>query len=141
MWIIFFIPTMLCSIDFLWVSLNAPNLLVDHAHYVALTIWVVANSVWAISNIWYPDYDRPLNMFEVNDEALKTGRWFSSWVVMFSWTPIVLLHTIWIYGTATGKIIEEEENATEMKVQATQSPFSHAEEGGAAKSNKSVAAY
>ena len=39
-----------------------------------------------------------------NDEALKTGRWFSSWVLFSSWVPLVLLHVIWIYGTITNEI-------------------------------------
>lgn len=130
MWIIFFIPTIICSVDFLWVSLQAPNLLVDHAHYVALSIWVCANAVWAIANIWYADYDTAFGLFDMNNEALKTGRWFSSWVLILSWQPIIILHIFWIYGTYTGHIVEEEVSMQPRKTEATemtQSPFSHAE--------------
>jgi hypothetical protein len=47
MWLVSVLPTLLIMLDFAWTSLWSRRLLVDHAHYAAQFLWVIANAIWA----------------------------------------------------------------------------------------------
>lgn len=44
--VVFFIPTFLLSIDFVWVTLWVKHGLIDHAHYCAGLLWLCSASAW-----------------------------------------------------------------------------------------------
>ena len=68
------------------------------------------SAVWASGELFFtPDYDNALSMFLTSGDALKTSRWYSSWVVMLALVPIVLLYLVWIPATVLGLIEEEQE--------------------------------
>jgi hypothetical protein len=70
--------------------------------------WVVSASSWAAGEFYLsPNYDSPIGIFEIhrNDgEALRTSRWYASWLLVLAALPIVLLHLLWIPATLCGYI-------------------------------------
>lgn len=42
--------------------------------------------------------------FRFDSESRVTARWYSSWVVIFSFLPLVVLYAIWIPATLDGRI-------------------------------------
>jgi hypothetical protein len=105
MWLVFFFPALFVSLDFAWLSLHRKDMLIEHAHYVAQLLWMCANAVWAAGEFFLsPNHDEPLNMDRWNSEARVTSRWYSSWVVVLSFLPLVMLYCIWIPATIMGRI-------------------------------------
>lgn len=105
MWLVFFFPALFVSLDFAWISLHRKDMLIEHAHYLAQLLWMCANAVWAAGEFFLsPNHDEPLNMDRWNSEARVTSRWYSSWVVVLSYLPLVVLYCIWIPATIMGKI-------------------------------------
>jgi hypothetical protein len=39
-------------------------MIVDHAHYVAQFLWVLANLTWAAGEIFDPAYDKPFPLVD-----------------------------------------------------------------------------
>ena len=54
MWIVFTAPTIAMAFEFMYCSFFRKHLLVDHAHYCAMFIWVTANAVWAGGELFNP---------------------------------------------------------------------------------------
>ena len=105
MWLVFFFPTAFVSMDFVWLTLYRKDMLIEHAHYVAQLLWMMANAVWAGGEFFFsPNHDEPLNMNRWSSEARVTARWYSSWVVVLAFVPLVVLYCIWIPATLLGKI-------------------------------------
>ena len=50
-WIFFSIPTIFMAWDFVYCSLLRKHLMVDHAHYCAMFVWVAANAVWYVVGV------------------------------------------------------------------------------------------
>ena len=48
-WIIFVIPTLAVAFDFVMISLMDKELLIDHVHYMATLLWVLAVRVFVLS--------------------------------------------------------------------------------------------
>lgn len=122
MWIIFATFTFLIAFDFMWVSLWSKRGVIDHAHYVSQFMWVFANAVWALGEfVVTPNYDEPIGkccssacqklnsdiigLFNFNNpDAFKTSRWYSSWTVLASFIPLLMMYSIWVPATYMGKI-------------------------------------
>jgi hypothetical protein len=39
-------------------------MLVDHVHYIAQTLWLTANIVWALGELWELDDDEPYDLYD-----------------------------------------------------------------------------
>ena len=105
MWLVFFIPTLFIGIDFVYLTIKSKRLMIDHAHYFAQFLWVVANAVWAGGEFWFtPDNDSAIPIGRFSSEARHTSRWYSSWVVLASYLPLISLYILWLYYTFFGVI-------------------------------------
>lgn len=105
MWLVFFIPTLLIGLDFVILTMRSKRLMIDHAHYFAQYMWVLANAVWAGGEFWFtPNNDSAIPVGRFSSEARHTSRWYSSWVVLGAYIPLVALYVLWIYYTYFGVI-------------------------------------
>jgi hypothetical protein len=105
MWLVFFIPTLLIGWDFVYMTLRSKRLMIDHAHYFAQLMWVIANAVWAGGEFWFtPNNDSAIPVSRFSAEARHTSRWYSSWVVLGAYLPLIALYVLWMYYTYYGGI-------------------------------------
>lgn len=105
MWLVFFVPTLLIGLDFVYLTLKSKRMLIDHAHYFAQYMWVLANAVWAGGEFWFtPNNDSAIPVSRFSSEARHTSRWYSSWVVLGAYIPLAALYVLWIYHTYFGII-------------------------------------
>lgn len=74
-------------------------MIVEHAHYTALLIWVIGNLVWAGGEIYDPKHDTPFPFLNPPNEAYITLRWYSSWILATAFTTIFAMYLIWIQST------------------------------------------
>ena len=113
MWIVFTAPTIAMAWDFMYCSLFRKHLLVDHAHYCAMFIWVTANAVWAGGELFNPDFDYPFPLDTVDPEATITPRWYSAWLLVATFVPILIMYALWAHYTCQGtlKVSGDPENA------------------------------
>jgi hypothetical protein len=116
MWVIFFIPTLLIAFDFCYVSLKGKNMVIDHAHYVSQLLWVSANATWGAGEFWFSkNHDSALAMTSWNRDIRLTFRWYSAWVVVSAYVPLIILYLIWIPSTIIGRIEDDEERHVESQ--------------------------
>ena len=100
MWVIFVIPTILVALDFSYTSFFNKFTLIDHAHYVAVFLWVMGNFTWALGELFYPEYDAAFPLGGSSDSSyLLTARWWSSWIMVSSYLPLAAVYAIWVYYT------------------------------------------
>ena len=80
-------------------------MIIDHAHYCAQFLWVMGNWTWALGEIYYSNRDKPHPLWEINsDEATKTCRFYSSWILVIAYIPIMVLYCIWLPLTCLGRL-------------------------------------
>eukprot|EP01039_Chlorochromonas_danica_P007052 gene7052-7798_t len=107
-WAICLVPTFLIGIDFIITTARRKNMLIDCVHYTAQLMWVIANALWALGEIFgvpgYGDDDAPHSVFEFSDEAVARCRWWSSWMLIAAYVPIVMLYCVWLPLTCMGTI-------------------------------------
>lgn len=105
MWLVFLVPTLLIGFDFVYLTLRSRGLVIDHAHYFAQFMWVLANTVWAGGEFWItPDMDSAIPFTRFSSDARHTSRWYSSWVVLGAYLPLVAMYVLWFYYTWWGTI-------------------------------------
>lgn len=92
-WWIAFVMTTLLGVEFIWVSYKK-GYVVDVAHYVAQLFWVLANGAWAYGEL-YTDFDDPYPLGDANPNAVKTGRWWGSVLLVIAFIPILILYFLW----------------------------------------------
>lgn len=119
-WTIFFIPTLILSIDFIWPSWKAPKMIIDTTHYLIQLIWLSANFTWALTELWLdgPDKAQPLAV-----NSPKVGRWVSAWLLIMSYVILFILYLVWIPLTAYGYIKIKESSDKEYGL--VMSPLNH----------------
>lgn len=93
MWLVGALPTLYISFDLVNVSMRSTDLFVDSMHYISQTIWVSSNIIWAFSELFYLDSNNPPKLYDMSN---ITGRYISSFVLIFSWTPIIILYCVWL---------------------------------------------
>ncbi len=104
-WVIFLIPTVLIAIDFIYTTWNTHVMAIDTVHYIAQLMWVLANAVWALSEIFLiAESDDPIYLFNFSSAAVHEARWYSSWLLLLSYFPIIILYLIWLPLTLVGRI-------------------------------------
>ena len=80
-------------------------MIIDHAHYCAQFLWVMGNWTWALGEIYYSNRDKPHPLWEINSiEATKTCRFYSSWILVIAYIPIMVLYCIWLPLTCLGRL-------------------------------------
>jgi hypothetical protein len=90
MWAVFMVPTLLVGSDFAWKTLFKKRLVIDHAHYLAQLFWVLSNAAWAGVELFFPDnhrLDKTVDLLPLTSDALHSGRWYASWVLMVACLP------------------------------------------------------
>lgn len=103
MWLVFFVPTLLIGLDFVYLTLRSKHMMIDHAHYSAQFLWVFANAVWAGGEFWItPNHDSAIPLSRFSAEARHTSRWYSGWVVSAAYIPLAALYVLWIRYTFFG---------------------------------------
>jgi len=102
MWFVFLWPTLVIAADFLYMSAFTKNAVVDTVHFSAQLLWVIGNSVWAMGEFFFEGYDEPLIMWVSSDEAFRTARWYSSWILFSAFFPIILMYMVWVPLTYSG---------------------------------------
>ena len=93
-WVIFSVPTVLISIDFVWVTWKQGHV-VDSAHYCAQLLWVISNLTWAGGELFSPQYDDPIPITTRSPTAYKTCRWWASILLVCAFVPITVLYFIY----------------------------------------------
>ena len=118
MWFVFLWPTVLVAADFLYISAFHRNQVVDTVHYAATLLWVSGNMTWALGEFFFGNYDEPLVMWHSSKEALKTARWWSSWILFLALLIVFLLYCVWIPITCSGKLSNISTNASKSADQS-----------------------
>lgn len=105
MWFVFTIPTLFIAFDFCVTSFftNRQGVVIDHAHYTAILLWVSANLIWAFGELYFPDYDDPQPLDGEDPDAIITARFWSSWTLLGSLVPLFMLYVIWFRATLLGR--------------------------------------
>jgi hypothetical protein len=71
---------------------------------------VIANLVWAGGEL-YNFFDDPESLVSGDDEALSSPRFWSTWLLITAYFPIVILYCVWIHMTCAGEIPSNSEAA------------------------------
>ena len=82
-------------------------MIVDHLHYVAQFMWVGGNLAWSAGEL-FTDEDEVMPL-RGSRKAVVTARFYSSWILILSLAPIVVLYFVWFLMTCFGMILEDEE--------------------------------
>ena len=93
-WILGLSLTLTLGIDFIWIS-YLKGYTIDMAHYVAQLIWVMANAAWAAGE-FFTDFDEPYKLGDHSPQALRTGRWWASVLLVIAFVPIFMLYFMWL---------------------------------------------
>lgn len=107
MWFVFLFPTIAISCDFIYLTSKHENSFVDVAHYLSILIWVIGNSVWALGEFFNGEYDDPIFMWDRSKVAFKTARWYSSWILISAYIPVIVMYFVWIPLTMSNKLREK----------------------------------
>lgn len=93
---IFAVLTLIESIHFTYTSFFHPEMIIDHSHFIAIFLWVLANIVWA-SGEFYLKLDDPYPLFPdlSSTDAFITSRWWASWLLICALVPVVALYMLW----------------------------------------------
>mmetsp|Transcript_13325 Transcript_13325/g.18272 ORF Transcript_13325/g.18272 Transcript_13325/m.18272 type:complete len:397 (+) Transcript_13325:31-1221(+) len=127
-WVLCLVPTILIAADFIYVTWNTKKMTIDTAHYVAQLMWVLGNMAWALGEVFnvpgYGDDFVAYPLTATDDVAIHRTRWYSSWILLAAFIPIVCLYCIWLPLTCMGKIetADIEENHVIVQQQAAPHP-------------------
>ena len=102
MWVIFVIPTLLIAGDFVISTFYVKTAIVDHAHYVAVMLWVLGNIVWAASETFDLDPDTPYKLFSSSVNAVHVCRFWASWLLLSTYIPICMLYIQYFRSSGAG---------------------------------------
>lgn len=125
-WIICLIPTVLVAIDFIYETAKPKHHMVeDSVHYFAQLLWVIANMLWAMGNIFvYPNGDDdPRYIFSMLPDN-QHMRWYASWTLFAAFWVIFALYAVWLPLTYFGgfdKYMQREKERQEAEDKARQS--------------------
>jgi hypothetical protein len=114
-WFMCFAPAVLVASDFVYISVvsrASEDRTVKCVHFVVVLVWVIGNSVWALGDLFVDDYDDPLVMWRRSADSLKTARWYSSWVLFADLIPIVVMYSVWITLTYSGRLSQQQQQQT-----------------------------
>lgn len=114
LWIIFAIPTMLIAVDFVYETFLVKRIFIEHMHYCAQFLWVVANILWAFGELFFPTYDFPYGLGSTSPNATKTYRWYSSWILIGAYAILALLYAVWIPLTCLHRLPADDYNAVDL---------------------------
>ena len=111
MWIVFAIPTVVMALDFVIATFYVKSGWIDHVHYAAQFIWVVANLVWAVGELWRLDSDEAQGIRNRHDDSegrRNSMRWISGALLVAGLCLCAVVQVIWITLTALNKIPAED---------------------------------
>lgn len=108
MWFVFTPPTFLINLDFICLTATVDGLLVDHVHYVSLLLWVIGNGTWALGELYWIDNDDPETLLRGSRPENANARWWASWILIFSYFPLFILHCYWIPLSLCTNVIQDE---------------------------------
>lgn len=97
LWVMFAVPTTLIALEFVLVTFLTKQTFIDHMHYLAQLLWVSANLVWAIGELWHLDSDEP---YVVASEK-PSWRRSSACILVAACCVVGLLYAVWLPLSAT----------------------------------------
>ena len=113
-WIFFFFFTFGVAIDFVFLS-YAKGYWVDCAHYCAQLLWVTANFAWGYGEMFHKQFDSPVALDNFSELALRTGRWWAEWILLFAYVPIVAMFVGLMYSWyADSKVADSSGSGSEF---------------------------
>jgi len=78
--------------------------IIDTAHFTAALLWVLGNAVWALGE-FFTEEDDTFKLWDFDSkEALTTARWWSSWILIWSFVPVIVLYIFWVPLSYMGRI-------------------------------------
>ena len=78
--------------------------MIDAAHFAAGLLWVLGNAVWALGE-FFTDEDEAYRLWDFDSkEAIVTARWWSSWILIWAFFPVIVLYLFWVPLSYMGKI-------------------------------------
>jgi len=105
-WWVFAVPTVLVGLDFVITSASYQYNVVDHIHYILQLAWIIANFIWAYSEIYEIDSDVGYSLWPVPDTQLSNitvtykqtipMRWISAWLLVASLMATFCFTVYWI---------------------------------------------
>ena len=93
MWWPFAALTVAIAADFVATTSLYPGYGIHHAHYVAQALWVVANLLWAFSDITYGEDLIPEPLLSPTSRSL---RWWAAWLLVAALAGLAAVHAVWI---------------------------------------------
>ena len=113
MWFIFTPPTLLIALDFIFITATVDGLIIDHVHYISLLMWVIGNGTWALGELYWINNDDPETLFRGSRPENANARWWASWILLFSYLPLLIVHIYWIpLSTCTDIIPDHHQDST-----------------------------
>jgi len=126
MWVVFMIPTIIISLDFIKTTLFHKEAIIENAHYTAVFLWIMGNFTWAFGEINSTSYlDKAINLALQGDApayddpvmvannatvsmslvsyGLRSSRWAAGWMFISAFVPLFFMYSIWFFAQATGK--------------------------------------
>jgi hypothetical protein len=91
--------TLAVAADFAATTSSYPGMAVDHAHYVAQLLWVVASAAWAFDELLLRGGDTDTDVAPLlppTPAALRSGRWWSAWILIAALALLAALHAAWL---------------------------------------------
>jgi len=99
LWIVFFSFTVGFSIDYIYTTYRTKRLMVRCSHYTAQLIWILGNGVWAAGELFpisSENSSHPFSLWTFSSAAVRSTRWWASWVFLMALVPIVMLYSLWL---------------------------------------------
>jgi len=109
MWIVFMIPTLVLAFIFIIITSFQKHEFVNHMHYVAQFMWVIANIVWAYGELFLVN-DDPLSLFDYSEISKDTNRWISAWILFATFLLCAFVYVIWIPLSIMKCTVEQQQN-------------------------------
>lgn len=143
LWFIFTPFTLIASVDFIWTTAKEDHMIVDNIHYISTLLWVLGNMMWALGELFYANDDDPEQLFRGSRLANENCRWWASWILIFSYLPLLVLHCVWIPLSVSGKLdhTENDEGCDENDDNTHMPIRQHSESGSCGDSGDDIGSF
>ena len=98
LWCICTFLTLFVACDFVVTTSFYRGMAVDHVHFIALLLWVLAAAAWTGDEliIRHSDDDAAVPLFSVAPASLHSGRWCCACILILALVMLAALHAVWL---------------------------------------------